>query len=108
MAAKLNIDNTAYERESFLYNRQVDIYQFEELVQAYKEGRNKHFLHALFVMIKNQDTFVANVIKNGHRFADLKAEKATFNKYCRALRGIFGDAEFEDMFVKWKKRCSED
>lgn len=95
----------ADEQENYLFNREVSIAQFNDLVVEYKANPNKHWAHALFCMVKVQDAFIANIINNGHRFADLKVERATFSRFMKRMKEIFGEDEFDDMYVAWKQRC---
>jgi len=97
----------ADEQENFLHNKEVAIAEFNALITEYKANPNKHFFHALCCMIKVQDVFIAHIIKNGHRFADLKTERATFSRFIKRMREVFGDSEFQKLYVEWKKRCEE-
>lgn len=98
----------ADEQENYLFNREIAITQFNDLVVEYKTNPNKHFLHALFCMVKVQDAFIAHVLKGEHRFADPKVEKATFSRFLKKMREVCGEKEFDEMYVAWKKRCEEE
>jgi hypothetical protein len=98
----------ADEQENYLHNKEVAITEFNALIIEYRSNPNKHFLHALFCMIKVQDTFIAHIIKNGHRFADLKTERTTFSRFMKRMREALGENEFDKMYVEWKKRCEEE
>jgi hypothetical protein len=88
-----------------------------EIVQRFREGLadvedtepsfGNFAASAIFGIIDDQTNFVKHITKNGHQFANIKAEKTILDKFIAQTKEKFGEKGYDDWINLFSERMKE-
>jgi hypothetical protein len=92
---KAHYDDAATEKEIYLSNRDEIIERFNEVVKTIDKVSDKDIwqnfaLVSMFNLLRDQERFIEHIVKNGHKFADIKKERYMMTVFIKKAEEVCG------------------